>query len=232
MKKITVLLCSFIMLQLTNSQNLIVDDSIKLVKGIYSSFEEFKNNSPSIPFPSECKIIRGKLEYQGAVPDKVSLPEEVNRYYSIKLDEDKKIDIEKKEAFQKIWGFCDGANVYINMPGSLGLRFEDSFGNSCGPFFKILILGRLCYFICCYQSTSGVSFGFERTPVSLDFNTGKKTLIRGMVRKAILRKIIKKDKTILMDYDNEKSFSSRGDSLIYKYIKLYSEKHKDEVIRN
>jgi len=44
MNKMAILFCSCILMQMAYSQNLVIDNNITLKRGIYKTYEEFKNN--------------------------------------------------------------------------------------------------------------------------------------------------------------------------------------------
>jgi hypothetical protein len=84
----------------SNSQELIIKDSINLKKGIYLDFTDFKYNSPSIPLNSEIWSYSrsyGFLNSKGKID-----------YYFINIHS----KIVKEIGY--VFGFCDGKNIYIN----------------------------------------------------------------------------------------------------------------------
>jgi hypothetical protein len=60
----------------------------------------------------------------------------------------------------------------------------------------------------------------------LDINTGKEIVIN----KVALNGLISKDEGLLEDYKNEKFLDKNSDETYIKYLRLYSERHKDEII--
>ncbi|MDG1476725.1 MAG: hypothetical protein P8Q14_06240 [Vicingaceae bacterium] len=77
------------------SQELIIDDSIVLKKGIYRNFQEFKFNSPSLP-----------LNYE-VIPRQFKLFKIDHTTYHINITK------EDSKKLGNIFGFCDGIKVYF-----------------------------------------------------------------------------------------------------------------------
>ncbi|MBO9595182.1 MAG: hypothetical protein J7599_19920 [Niabella sp.] len=103
-------------------------------RGLYRSFEEFKNNNPSLP-----------LTYQIFSEDtKPSLfDKRVQRLYEL--------EIRKKEGRKigRVFGFCDGRYIYIWTPSYKKDAFPLFPEGPVGPnarFAKLLILDTLSYF--------------------------------------------------------------------------------------
>jgi len=108
--------------QLVHSQS----DSVKifgrkeLVRGIYKNYQEFVNNAPSIKEQfSVTQLIKSK--------DDSTV---IAAYYSL-VDSSKKIK-------DPIWGFCDGASVFI--------RYEPLYSISKLPYWKLECIGLYSYF--------------------------------------------------------------------------------------
>jgi len=77
-----------------------IDDSPNLTRGVYASFEEFRNNTPSIQ-NSEIKIEDAKLLLYIKEPNGRS-------YYS-----------------HDAWGYCDGKNVFVMRDGILRIAWKE-----------------------------------------------------------------------------------------------------------
>jgi hypothetical protein len=210
MKKLAILLCTFILTQLVSSQSLIVDDSVKLKKGIYKTYKEFKYNSPSVPLEYEVKW--GLFHYTG-----LSLTPH-DTVYQLTIDKAKTKEI------GTIWGFCDGNNIYINREFSIitgKVIFEPN-----SKFFKLLLIDRYCYFISAFPGGNT----YLHLCCAIDFNSGE---ILGLNYK-ILGKIISKDEELVQEFNAEKSNRDtyeKMDSIYYKYLQLYSKRQKDEIKR-
>jgi len=202
MKKLAILFCVCVLTQINYSQNLIIDDSITLKKGIYQNFKEFKFNSPTIPF-----------EYEILTSD--------NQIYKLKIDKTKTDEI------GPIWGFCDGTNIYINTQKDMRKRLVF---NPNSQFNKILFLGRYCYFLGSHFTTNNMYY--FNMPYVIDFNTGEELCLIcdpdvPPIKKSQFHKIVSLDDELWSEYKNEKS--KMDNNVIASYIKLYSIKHKDEV---
>lgn len=72
-----------------------MDTATGLTKGVYTSVEEFRNNAPSILRYEVSKDPKSNLELE--IPD-----EKGQLYYT-----------------HKVWGFCDGKQVYVMMDGNV-----------------------------------------------------------------------------------------------------------------
>jgi len=208
MKKMAILFCSCILMQMAYSQNLVIDNNITLKRGIYKTYEEFKNNSPSVPLEYEIKAVRLIMQSQ--------LYNDI--VYQMEIDKDKAKEI------GDIWGFCDGKSVYINMQFKVMTQKKIFKPNS--QFDKLLYIERYCCFISVQPIPNVVGLGHYF--YALDFNTGKEIVIN----KVTLKKIISKDEGLLEDFKNEKFLDKYDDDTYIKYLRLYSERHKDEIIRN
>jgi len=124
MKKILLLFQICILVHISFTQELIVNDSLKFVKGIYRNFEEFKFNSPFIELEYETSIKK-----RGYGIFRLSGPKVFYR-----ID----IDYETAKSIGKVFGFCDGESVYIN---------ENSPQlSSMVNFVKLESFGRYCYY--------------------------------------------------------------------------------------
>jgi hypothetical protein len=107
----------------------IVSDSIKK-PGIYRTFEEFRDNNPSIVL--DFKIVSEVTKY-GSILDRSSL-----RIYRIDFPSKMSANI------GNVFGFCDGKNAYIvcNTPTLINYL----------SFFKLDHIDRYCVFECAYES--------------------------------------------------------------------------------
>ena len=215
MNKILLLVAVCSCVLTTFSQSLITDDTIFLKKGIYKTFDEFRHNSPSIPM--EYEVLWGKIMYgglEGIYNDTL---------YNLKIDKT------KAKQIGNVWGFCDGKNIYINMQASM--KRSKVTGNSVkvfkpiSQFDKLFYLGRYCYFTTGQYGGSGGVFPHHWV-CALDFNTGKELFLD----RVAMKKILEKDEELLQAYKDENKFG-RDDEAYYKFLQLYSEKHKDEIIR-
>jgi hypothetical protein len=198
-------------MQVAYTQNLIVDDSNSLKKGIYKTYKEFKFNAPSIPLDYN---IQSELILYTNLMQSATYKHRDTCYNLI-------IEKAKTEEIGPIWGFCDGKNAYINRETSI--TSGKVIFKPYSKFYKILFIGRYCYFSLAYRSGGGFTYGI----LAIDFNTGE--LLE--LNKKKLKKYISKDEKLLQDYNNDESWKSGTDSTCFRFLKLYSEKHKDEIVR-
>jgi hypothetical protein len=160
-------------------------------KGIYRTFEEFKYNKPSI----------------------------VDRYTfdgkHLWLEDDKTGEL-KKIKKKEIWGFSDGARVYV----------------SWRKYDEMLEMGRYCYF---RERGTRVVFGFTAFPpmilpipvpykdeLIVNFNTGKIYLLS----KGLLKKImVSDDQELLTEYMNQKQKGKK----LFEYIIKYNDRNVSKI---
>ena len=196
------------------SQTLILDDTTNLKVGVYRTFKEFKYNSPSIPTgftvrPEQRWFRRDTKE---------SKDSSVHTIYHLLLPD----SYSKRDS---IWGFCDGKNVYVKTKRLDGYDFE------CD---KIEYFGRYCLF----HSWFGGSIGFTPTSIlvnavtsqtdsrlikkGINFNNG---YIFGIDEMDFLKSILERDQEIHKVYKQDKERKNKS----FYYLKIYSEKHRDEI---
>ncbi len=208
MKKISALLFAYLISHAVFSQKMIVDDLLNLKKGIYKTFDEFKENTPSIPF--EYEVIKvNELAYQ------------------------LKIDQEKTNFYGSIWGFCDGKTVYINLDFDMSgrNRFRPH------SFFGILQnIGRYCYFqfpqVAYTNINAMIVHGRKPLPYVVDFNSGKLLCLNcdmnaGFIKQSHFKKILTRDPELWTTYKNDTS----DEDLFYKYITIFCDKYSDEIVK-
>jgi len=187
----------------------IISDTIK-VKGIYLSFEEFKQNNPSIR--CEIKAVESKVPYDF-----------MKKYFNYSMSIEDSITINRK----KVWGFCDGSNVYRAEVGEFS-------GKSTRVFNKIEYIGRFCY----YQEINPGNAPFTNGggPNGMKMNPGTpNSLISKVINmnngsdyelyKESLLLIIKKDSELYAEYKADKN---KKENYLH-YIKKYCEKHPEEL---
>jgi len=174
MKKLIVIIL-FLGVAKIYAQYPIVSDSIKK-GGIYRTFEEFRDNNPSIVL--DFKIVSEVTKY-GSLLDRSSL-----RIY--------RIDFPSKmsENIGNVFGFCDGKNAYIvcNTPTLLNHL----------SFFKLDRIDRYCVFECTYQSILVTGYhtgGFK----ILNLQNGDFLILN----KNNLKKIIKDNLELSARFDKE-----------------------------
>ena len=145
-------------------------DSVKKA-GIYRTFEEFKNNNPSIIIDfinSTYKIERDERKY-GNIGNR-------NTAYAYGLS----CDYRAAENIGAIFGFCDGINIYIS--------FENGQLPNYSSFYKIEYLNRYSYLDFVSTSYIGVSSLYlEKLATKvIDLKTGKFSNLN----KSFIKKII------------------------------------------
>jgi len=167
-----------------------------LKAGIYRSFEEFQHNKPSVEFNFQVsKKMRkyGDLRSSGRIP-----------YYRLNIER------EMGKSIGKVFGFCDGTNVFINEnnPG-LGPKTE---------FVQIENLGQYCYF----EDRKPTTIFIGTVPSTLyyierkiiDTNTGE---IIGLNKKT-LQEIIADDSDLLAEFKNEPKKGEKLKEYLIKYL--------------
>lgn len=202
MKKFIFLICAMFIMQPASSQKLIIDKGVVLKQGLYKTYDEFRNNSPSIPLDFEI------------------VSADTGVCYRLKIEK------EKADQIGVIWGFCDGKNAYINWDFNMSRKriFRPE-----SEFCKITYLGRYCYFRM-YQPGAGLIFRALLAMV-IEINTGEELCLNcdinfGFIKQSQFKKILTKDSELWGEYKNDKS----KEDLFLKYIKIYSERYGDEVL--
>jgi hypothetical protein len=190
------------------SQTLIFEDSTGLKRGIYKNFSEFKFNRPSINY--EFTIEEGVQNYG---PKRDSLGHKV--YYLVLSEPSLNND--------SVWGFCDGKNIYIN---------NVYFFKPKSRFDKIEYMGRYCYFTRWFATNSysrtrrdlmrGSTFPHIKKML-ININTGRSYHISEI----IMTDVLSRDNVLYSQYSEEREIGE----CYFKYLKLYSEKHKEEIKR-
>ncbi len=122
MKSIITLFFSFLSI-CCFSQYPILTDSVKK-QGIYRTFEEFRDNKPSI-------ILDFKIYKQDR---KLSALFNSDRFPAYGVD----VDIKVGENVGEVYGFCDGKDIYLTRDLPIFMHYVD--------FFKVEILDQFCVF--------------------------------------------------------------------------------------
>lgn len=187
--------------KLSNAQN----DSIKinydrvLVKGIYKTYQEFLDNRPSIQVNFFTTLIRAGKSDSSIIAGK-----------SIKVD--------SVRSSTKIWGFCDGNNVFVYYSGTL---FEKRYWKlQCkgpNPYFyylnKDVIGGPSIFGLVTLATMAALPPSVELMIIS---KTGKPQYALHKNLKKLLR-----DNPIL--YQEVKKETIMPDSLRRRYVIRYNE---------
>lgn len=204
----------FLLVKDLSAQSLIVDDSVKLNRGVYLSFEEFKFNAPSVMYP----------DFMVEVKERKIKTSVGKRYEQYRLIFDTPVPFNE----DRIWGFCDGKDVFI--------RGEDEFFGK-NNYDKIVYMGRYCCFyrfrqgppIPIYGNTGAPMYSpvhypaRELTPRLININNGIDTDIDNKTMKLILSQ----DEGLLKEFKGDKLRKER----YFYYLINYSELHKNEIKR-
>jgi hypothetical protein len=173
-----------------------LQDDTGLKAGIYKNFEEFRYNNPSVEFNyqvSEKMRKYGDLRSSGRIP-----------YYRINIER------ETGRSIGKVFGFCDGNNVFINedIPG-LGPKTE---------FVQVEDLGRYCYFEDRKPTTIFIGtvpstiYYIERK--IMDTDTGEIIALN----KRTLPEIIADDADLLAEYNNDPNKGRKLKEYLIRYL--------------
>lgn len=195
MKSILFLLTLIAMTTIIEGQPLIISDTTYKA-GIYRTFKEFQNNNPSIDFSYVISTKNRGYRF---------LNESAQVTYS-------RIVIDKKsgKSIGKVFGFCDGKNVYINesLP-RLGPKTE---------FSKIECFGNYCYFEDIIRKTiyagTVVTSSCSLDEKIININTGE--IIH--LSKKTLRELIGDDSELPDEFDNESQKNKKLKEYFIKYM--------------
>ncbi len=167
-----------------------------LKAGIYRNFEEFKYNNPAVDFNFQ---ISKKLRKYGDVRSRGKIT-----YYRIKIDP------AMGNSIGKVFGFCDGTDIYINDRNPrLDSRTE---------FIRIENYGRYCYFEDRTPTTVFIGmvpatiYSLERK--ILDTETGE---IVGL-NKNRLEEILADDSDLHAEFINDPDKSKKLKEYLIKYL--------------
>lgn len=192
MKKL-ILIILFLGVTKIHAQYTIVSDSIKKA-GIYRTFEEFRDNNPSIVI--DFKIVSEVTKY-GSVGDRSTI-----KIY--------RIDFPSKmsENIGNVFGFCDGKNAYIvcNTPTLLNYL----------SFFKVEHIDRYCVFECAYESILSADPLFRTGGFKiLNLHNGDFLILN----KKNLKKIIKDNLELSARFDKELNQNDVLKKYLLEYLK-------------
>jgi hypothetical protein len=209
--KITFWIFQIILLPLIlNGQALIYNNPNNLRTGFYKDFNEFKYNNPSTPFNFNDYIISSRQRGYGFFNLTGSV-----KYFTINITRD------NASFILNAFGYCDGHYIYLHMGNSSFLTKAD--------FVRIDYLGRYSYFesvltnryvIPTYYGVSASSLNSSFCRQVMDITDGNVITLN----KLNLRDLIRSDKELSNEFDNEDHKNEK----LKEYIIKYSEKHKDE----
>ncbi len=116
------------------SQAIYIDNETDFRDGIYTSYEDFINNEPSLPFSAfDIKWVSNPFFNKMKI-------QRMKNYQDGKL---------KHTDMTKVWGFCIGGVPYIQY--SITLPYKIRFGNQASAiagkssFSRLRILGNICH---------------------------------------------------------------------------------------
>ena len=191
-------------------QDTLIIETSNYKPGIYRSFNEFKYNSPSIPFTYSIKenLRRyGKLNMGGKHIE-----------YLLEIDQKEADSIFMK--YDKIWGFSNGKDIFVCPAYYSEERIMQHTG-----FQKITYFGLFCYFEeVSVEFYSGAQTGYENVlkGKTIYLNTGEMFTLTKTVLKKILADDIplsKEFRTISKEskYEQAKYQRIQNKQIIIKY---------------
>ena len=195
MKKL-ILIILFLGVTKAFAQYPILNDSIKN-PGIYRTFEEFKNNHPSIVM--NFKIASEEVKY-GSIGFRKTLTA-YGLDFSAKMGEN----------IGPIFGFCDGKSFFVVSKTPTLSHYLS--------FFKIEHLSQYCVFKYTYESVLAVAAVYMLTGGTriLDLKTGESVNLN----KKNLKKIIKTNPEISAQFEKE---ADPDDETLEKYLLEFIQK--------
>jgi hypothetical protein len=142
------------------NNNILLGSTGRLRRGIYTTFDEFRRNSPSIQFEAETKDMN------------------IRAHAIFGLALRKKMPCEKNTP---VWGFCDGYHVYKN---------RTDYFNKYNTYDELLSIGRyVCYGMYYHHNSSTHQMSYGTTiEMGLDINDGTTFRLKKAVLKLILAK--------------------------------------------
>ena len=162
--------------------------------GIYKSFDEFRYDNPSIEL--NCRVLAKKH----------SVAKGQIAYYKLDLDN------KKRKTMGKVFGFCDGKDVYIDK------NYPNPSSNP--EFSKMEYLYK--YYFYEYVKYNPIMNGSmvviipSRVQMIMDINNGEARTLN----KQTLKEIMANDQTLLDEFNN-----SSGKERVKEYLIKYVEKH-------
>lgn len=168
----------------TNAQEFTTNNSSSnLKRGIYRTFEEFKNNNPSIELTH--KIVQIQKNTGGIIE------KQKTTFYHLHIDKDaaKKIG--------KVYGFSDGENMYIN---ELNPKLKPKV-----LFMRVAFIGN--YGVLEYKAFNTIDSLPSRNTV-IDMNTGSSKMVS---KKKLINLTLTKDKSyVAVHVDMSKTTFASG----------------------
>jgi hypothetical protein len=163
--------CFSVQAQIIPEKKELIFFTVDKKKGIYRSFDEFRNNNPSILYKGEV--------INTSEPDIVNI-----EFYE---GDDAPCP---KNTF--IWGFCDGLTVYISEMGKFKKR---------GTYTRLQHIGRYSYFQkeIYYTNNNQMAYSYASRlrAFAIDANTGE---VFSLNREALLH-VLSKDEVLMKKYE-------------------------------
>ncbi len=187
------------------SQHTIVDDTLRLKRGIYKSFEEFKYNRPSRGLSYPLLLV---IEKCGK-----DLKEEQISYRLV----DEARTFSKSE---NVWGFCDGRYVFVlkqnrALVNGTVLLPLDSVNLNQVVFTKLRFIDRYCYFetpekvISYNRETKDTAHLCIVQRVKLDINSGKLFICKAEETADSVKRYAQQQRSEIAKYEKIKEEMSR-----------------------
>ena len=181
-----------------------INDDFKFKDGVYLSFEDFKNNTPSIPADSVQGFERLDESYE-YIP-------------KLKLKYQNKDGLKTKIKSSEIWGLSINGEVYIQH-------------SSDGSSFRVKTIGAICLFSDIQTKTryigKGGGSGARGYYSSTFMHKGKPKFLQletgGIFSYSVgsIEHLIAKDKALFAQYEGELF----KDEHILKYLKLFNQRN-------
>ena len=210
-----ILIIIFILLQFSsNAQKKIYEDSIVLKKGIYKSFEELRDNNPSLAL--NYTIIQESLGFGF-----LSL-EGSHIYYRLNTQTNKDV-----KDIGTIWGFCDGKNIYINtgMPKlKKNTHFELVQFLGYNSIFETVVTKQNIGVYTGIGYGGGASVSSTRMLECNILNFAKGEVVN--ISKSNLKSIISSDSVLFKQFKNEDVKNEK----IKDYLIIYINNHKNKPL--
>lgn len=185
-----------------------LDSTIALKRGFYRTYQEFKDNNPTLLIPATTVID----------DEFISIFTEPFYCYKINL-----IDTFKIEKYTPVWGFCDGVHIYLNREKEFRKRVRYDIIEKMGNYYYFQTTS-MTYSPGMYVG-GGVGGGgmmmgggASKTVQQMyfDFATGTEELLT----KSKLKKLLQQYPDLLQKFKDETSKSKK----LKMYFKLFTER--------
>lgn len=193
---------------LTKHEKTLIINSKTLNKGIYVNFQEFKYNKPSLELTHEVYEKINDFKESGFI----GREQYEITYYKLR------IDVKEGKKAGKIFGFCDGKNIYVKLgtgklsPNSNFVPIEFS-GRYC--FFENIVGGTMYY----GENTSFSPRAYSWAVYLIEIKSGN---IRPLT-KVTLKNILRDDQEILRRY-----LDDHGEDVEREYFFEFIDKYSSD----